>query len=130
MGKAASKLRSPIQLLKIVLKARQRAEQLHSEWITAKSGAIPANKARIEPGSRAQLLGYTDEGKRQESSNGFPEQREPRFSHLRGPGVELASERKESCSCQEILEFRRWRWHAAACDLVSPDSGESNAMSL
>ena len=47
-----------------------------------------------------------------------------------GPGVQLTSECKESCSCQEILEFWRWCWHVAGRDFVSSDSGERDAMPL
>ena len=75
-------------------------------------------------------LGTVHGEREEESSNGFPEQREPRFSHLRGPGVQLTSKRNELSSCQEVLEFWRWCWHAAARGLVSSDSGERDSISL
>ena len=41
------------------------------------------------------------------------------FSFSR-PRRSVDEEREESCSCQEILEFRRWCRHAVARDLAPP----------
>src|SRR6266446_4936095 len=93
---------------------------------------ISADKPRQEPWSlRGYVFGQLScEGQRQKFPGGFPEQREPRFVHLRGPGIQLTGECKESCSCEEILKFWRWGWQAAARGTLSCNSGERDSITL
>jgi len=115
------------QIIDVVLKAGQGAEQFNSGGITAQGGAITAREVGVKPGSGwIYVFWYV---LRSESSNGVPEQRQSFFSHFGGPGFQLAMEGEEMRSRQEILEFRRWCGHAVACNLAS-DAGECDAVAL
>jgi hypothetical protein len=69
------------------LKTGQGTEQLYLGRVAVKSGAVVADEARIEADSRIHGLRHSYRQAKEESSNDFPKQREPRLSHLHCPSV-------------------------------------------